>query len=202
MQKSYVPAFALIVLCLIAFSMCDNCLAHSDWLIDNSGFKSKFESETPSQNAESQKFFRLTNGLVTRRFLFDSATGATVGLKNESNDTTVLRAVRPEAVVTINGTEYLVGGLTGQPNHAYLLDEWLDEMRPAENSLQLISYKTSPPVERLKWKQVRHHAPDVKWPPPGIKLTLEFGPRKTDKENRESKPDFRVFVHYELYDGV
>ena len=184
---------ALIWLVFTQFSF-----AQTDWLIENSSFKSKFESETPTQDAQSQKFFRLTNGLVTRRFLLHNKVGASVGLTVDSNQQSILRAVKPEATVTIGGRQYSVGGLSGQPNHAYLLDKWLNEMKPAKNALQLVGYKTSVPDERIKWKRVRHHAPDVKWPPPGIKLTLEFVPTKSDKP----APDFRVFVHYELYDGI
>ena len=41
----------------------------------------------------------------------------------------LLRGVKPEATVTINGIRYEVGGLVGQPDYAYLLPEWLDQMR-------------------------------------------------------------------------
>ncbi len=38
----------------------------------------------------------------------------------------MLRAVKPEAKVEIDGMKFDVGGLVGQPDHAYLLDEWLE----------------------------------------------------------------------------
>jgi len=40
-----------------------------------------------------------------------------------------LRAVRPEAVLVINGKEYPVGGLEGQPVHNFLTKDFLSGMQ-------------------------------------------------------------------------
>ena len=55
----------------------------------------------------------------------------------------LLRAVMPEAVITINGKEYNVGGLHGQKEKAYLLPEWLDNFTKGENDFQFVSYEIS-----------------------------------------------------------
>jgi hypothetical protein len=142
----------------------------------------------------------LTNGLVTRAFFLDSPVAATIDLKNEKLDQALLRAIKPEAVVTIDGVRYDVGGLTGQPDHAYLLDDWIAEMKPSVGAMRFEGYEIGKTEERFKWNQVRHHASGAKWPPPGIKVTLKFQP--PEREQDSELPDFRVLVHYELYDGV
>lgn len=164
-----------------------------DWLIDGSSYVAEFR---PLPEFEDR--FELSNGLASRTFLMKDSVLATIGLEATSTDQNLFRAVRPEAIVTIDGQRHQVGGITGQPNHAYLNEDWLDEMKPAENTLQFVGYKVGKPLERFPWKRRRHHAPDVKWPPPGIHLSLEFKPVIREPGQK----DFRVYVHYELYDGV
>ena len=67
----------------------------------------------------------LNNGLVKRTFRLSPNVVCTE-YKNMSTGQQLLRAVMPEAVVTINKKEYNVGGLYGQKEKAYLLPEWLD----------------------------------------------------------------------------
>lgn len=170
-----------------------NAQSPEDWLIDGSSFVATFQPI-----AEFDDRFQLGNGLVTRTFLMDGSLFATIGLEATSIDQNLFRAVRPEALVTIDGRNFQVGGLMGQPNHAYLNEDWLAGMKPAENALEFVGYKVGKPAERFSWKRLRHHAPHVKWPPPGVHLALEFKPVLGETDQR----DFRVHVHYELYDGV
>ena len=167
--------------------------AARDWLIDGSEYIARFERLDDQPNRYS-----LSNGLVTRTFLLGEGVAATIGLENNDSGENVFRAVRPEAIVTIDGIRVDVGGLTGQPNHAFLRERWLTDMKPAASALRLVAHTTGQPVERFSWKRVRHHAADAMWPPPGIRLTLEFAPPAI----AGTPKDFRVFVHYELYDGV
>lgn len=170
-----------------------NAQSPEDWLIDGSSFVATFQPI-----AEFDDRFQLGNGLVTRTFLMDGSVFATIGLEATSIDQNLFRAVRPEALVTIDGRRFQVGGLMGQPNHAYLNEDWLAGMKPAENALEFVGYTVGKPAERFSWKRPRHHAPHVKWPPPGVHLALEFKPVLGETDQR----DFRVHVHYELYDGV
>ena len=70
----------------------------------------------------------LDNGLIRRTWRL-APNGACVGFDNLMNGEAMLRSVRPEARVTIDGVRYDVGGLVGQPNHAYLAPIWLNAMR-------------------------------------------------------------------------
>ncbi len=148
--------------------------------------------------------------------------GATVGLDNLMTGQTILRGVKPEALVTIDGVRYEVGGLTGQPDYAYLLPEWLEQMKADPDAFRFVGFHVGRPAERFAWKRVRHHAPEATWPPEGVYLRMDYeapagSPLSPDEpqsgDNARTGPivdaaktdrakGVRVSVHYELYDGV
>ena len=136
----------------------------------------------------------LANGLVRRTFRL-APNGATVAFDNLMTGASLLRAVKPEALVTVDGKEYAIGGLTGQPDHAYLLPEWVEQMRATTNAFRLQSWSEGKPVAPFAWKRKRHAA-DLPWPPPGIAADFHY----TGSDN-ETAP-LGVTVHYELYDGL
>ncbi|MBL7044441.1 MAG: hypothetical protein ISR77_37795 [Pirellulaceae bacterium] len=139
----------------------------TDWLIDDSPYKADvYRTGHPHEIA-------LDNGLVRRTFRI-APNGATVGLDNFITGQAILRGVKPEAIVTINGVRYEVGGLTGQPNYAYLLPEWLEQVRAAPDAFQFVGLHVGQPAERFAWKRVRHHAPDATWPPNGVYLRMDY----------------------------
>jgi hypothetical protein len=136
----------------------------------------------------------LDNGLV-RQMLRLTPNAALVGYTDLAERETLLRSVRPEALVTLDGTEYAVGGLAGQPEHAYLLPEWLDAMDADPAAFRCVAMRVGPIAERFAWKRVRW-SEDRPWPPPGVELQLDFvapeGPHA----------GVTVTVHRELYDGL
>ena len=179
-----------------------------DWLIESEGFAAGV-FHTSYQNE-----IVLDNGLV-RRTLRVAPNAATVAFDNLMTGESMLRGVKPEAIVTIDGQRYEVGGLTGQPNYAYLLPEWLEMMKADSNAMQFVGFHVGTPAERLKWKRVRHHQADAKWPPAGVYLRMDFrmpatalmNPLETaDKTTLAPIPTNgdapTVSVHYEMYDGV
>ena len=141
--------------------------ATRDWLIDGSSFEAAVR---PGRDSDE---LVLENGLIRRTFRL-APNGATVGLDNLVTGEALLRGVKPEALITIDGQAYEVGGLSGQPNYAYLLPEWLDEMKANPTAMQYVGNEVGEPKARLAWKQVRHHAPGTHWPPPGIHLRMEY----------------------------
>ncbi len=136
----------------------------------------------------------LDNGLLRRTFRL-APNGVTVGLDNLSSGQALLRGVKPEAVLTMDGAEVKVGGLVGQPNYAYLLREWVAELREDPGALAFAGVNVGQPVAPFAWPRKRPAA-DLPWPPPGVTLDLRF----------EGKDDARrglaVTVHHELYDGM
>lgn len=136
----------------------------------------------------------LANGLVARTFRL-APNAATVGLSNLATGETLLRAVGPEAILEIDGQTRAVGGLLGQPNHAYLRTEWIERLQADPAAFRFEGFESGKTSERMAWKQVRH-AGNTAWPPPGVSLVLRFvGPAP-------DLADVRVDVHYELYDGL
>ncbi|MEO1525584.1 MAG: hypothetical protein AAFX06_09110 [Planctomycetota bacterium] len=142
-------------------------LPKGDWLIAPTGFRAGvFRTASPNEIA-------LDNGLIRRTFR-TAPNGATVAFDNLQTGVSMLRGVKPEAMLTIDGKPMAVGGLTGQPNYAYLLPEWLDEMQSDESAMQFEGFTVGKPVARFEWKRVRHHASGAEWPPKGVSLRMDY----------------------------
>ncbi len=142
--------------------------ATADWLIDGSSCKA---SVVTNRNG-----LVLGNGLVRRSFRL-APNAATVALDNLATGHSLLRSVRPEAVVELNGRAYEVGGLAGQPIHNYLLPEWLEQMSARPGAFRFAGYETGPTQARFPWKKrAEWLSQDQPWPPPGVALTLRFEP--------------------------
>ncbi len=139
----------------------------------------------------------LTNGLLRRTFTRTPGL-ATVALDDLRFGRSLLRAVGPEARLTLDGREIAVGGLVGQRNRAWLDESMLREMRADPDAFRFVGHEVGRPAERLAWKRVRHHAPGAVWPPAGVALRLDFVAPAT----RPELAGVEVAVHYELYDGI
>ncbi|MDB4460359.1 alpha-galactosidase [bacterium] len=188
----------IFLACFLALLTPIACWAqvNTDWLIDQSNFVAEFKT-----SATVPHRFELTNGLVSRFFYLRDDIGATVGLESLNKRKSIVRAVKPEAVVVVDGVSHQVGGLEGQPDHAFLKDEWLAGMSPAAGALRLIGWKVGVPEERLKWKRIRNASKQSVWPPEGVKVSFEYQLPEAALAKQGSS-QFRVFVNYELYDGV
>ncbi len=167
-----------------------------DWLIDASDFKAQVNKSADGRELE------LTNGLI-RRVIRIQPNAATVALDNLVTGETLLRGVKPEAAITLDGKQYEIGGLKGQLNYAFLRSEWLEQLQADPKAFRFVGFEIGQPKERLEWKQTRHHAPDVQWPPKGIYLRLDFAlPTVGQPEPNSPYKDIGVSIHYELYDGL
>lgn len=161
---------------------------NDDWLLARRSCPAAIKPGTSSNE------LALSNGLVRRLFRL-SPNGATVGLDNLMTGASLLRAVRPEALLTVDGREYPVGGLIGQPNHAYLLPAWVETMRADTNAFRLESWESGKPVAPFPWRRKRH-CTDLPWPPPGVRVDFRYGAEDAAVRG------LTVTVHYELYDGL
>ncbi len=116
----------------------------------------------------------LENGLVRRVFRL-APNAATVSYENLMTGESLIRSVRPEAQVELDGARYEVGGLSGQPVHSFLKSEWIDELEANPDAFQFIGFRKGTTEERFPWKKRGEWMPkDVPWPAPGVGLTLEF----------------------------
>ena len=163
-------------------------LTQKDWLLDSSPFKAGvFRNENPGEIV-------MQNGLLRRTFKLNP-NASTIGLDNLMTREAMLRAAEPEAVVTIDGKSFKVGGLRGQPDRAYLLPEWTAKLTNDPGAFQFEDFVVGKPESNIEWKQKRHHA-NLPWPLPGTTLALNF--HGSDEFTR----GVTITVHHELYDGL
>lgn len=187
LQRSFIIAL------LLAIAPRDGLAAPSavsDWLLAPAPFIAKITTSADGRDIE------LANGLV-RRIIRLKPNAATIAYDNLMTGDSLLRSVRPEALVELNGKKFDVGGLVGQPIHNYLNPAWLDQMTAdgkAFRCLPKVSVGRAEP--RFPWRQRPEWlSTEVKWPPPGASLTLTF------QDPTESN-SITVEVHYEIYDGL
>jgi hypothetical protein len=158
----------------------------TDWLL----------TPTPAhaEVRQSGKELTLSNGLI-RRVWRIAPDAATVSFTNLRTRQSLLRGVKPEAVVELNGVAWDVGGLDGQPDYAYLKPEWLERMTAPAKSFRFTRYEIGKPEAPFAWKAPRPSSKSP-WPPAGAAVTLHFLPPAGAPANVE------VLVHYEMYDGI
>jgi hypothetical protein len=177
----------------------------ADWLIEPHAFAARV------YRTAADGELVMANGLLARTFRL-TPNAATVGLDQLVTGESLLRGVKPEASVQINGQRYDVGGLTGQPDYAFLRAEWLKQLQADPAAFHFTGFEVGKPAARFAWKEVRHHAPGTVWPPPGVTLRLDFcGPAQRPAApadaagGAKSTPGLDrvcVSVHYEMYDGL
>jgi hypothetical protein len=163
--------------------------AHTDWLLQAS----------PSEPAgiyrtTDSKEIVLDNGLVRRSIRITPGT-ATVAFDDLRNGASLLRAVRPEALLTIDGKEWKVGGLLGQVNQAYLTRTEIDSLQDDPTSFILTRIEVTSPEKPFDWRQTRHSAGGV-WPPQGSAVVMHYTGRSSEVNGID------VAIRYEIYAGI
>jgi len=143
----------------------------ADWLLGQQAYPAEVRTESGPTGPRVV----LENGLLRRTWVLQP-NAACIGFDNLMTGASMLRAVRPEARMIVNGRSVDVGGLTGQPNHAYLKEAWLADMLADPAAMRMTGYSVGEPSERLEWKRIRHHAPGVKWPPEGVAIRFDYVP--------------------------
>lgn len=111
-----------------------------DWLIDGSSYQAKVTT--------TDKELCLSNGLLSRTFIL-SPNVATIAFDNLMNGNAELRAIRPEAVLTINGMEYPVGGLYKQPVQNFLNSDFIEDMISCDTAFTYVSHTVGETIERF-----------------------------------------------------
>jgi hypothetical protein len=162
-------------------------VAQKDWLLEAPEL-----SSTVHQSEETEVI--LSNGLISRTIRL-TPNAATVSLRNLVTQEEYIRSVKPEALVTINGISYPIGGLSGQKEHGYVKSEWLDEMNSMENSFEYQGMEVRELNKRIPWKQTRW-IPSTQWKQHGKEVILTFTHPKTMLSG------VAVEVHYEIYDHL
>ena len=147
----------------------------ADWLV-------RFRTDLVSSAAEttvaapgggSRRALRLSNGLLTRTFVLDPCF-ATVDLTLHSSRTQFVRALSPEASLSLNGVPVRVGGCITDA-HPEFFDPAANSLSPDPMALNFVSYEVanvSAPFAYVPGE--RHSSSAVSWPPRGVHLTAHF----------------------------
>ncbi|HVX50315.1 MAG TPA: hypothetical protein VHB48_09155 [Chitinophagaceae bacterium] len=159
----------------------------NDWLVQPVGTKAAVYKSRDNKN------IILFNGLVKRTFRLQP-NAACIDYTNMVNGQQLLRAVKAEARITIDGTDYNIGGLYGQKENAYLLPEWADNFTPGSNDFLLQSFSVTPLQPFIPWKP-NMWAGNTK-EPTGVDVAFVYAPQANAVKG------LAVTVHYELYDGL
>ena len=164
----------------------------ADWLLDPSPYVASVDFN------ETSRELTLTNGLVARRVLL-APNAATMSLRNLATGEEFVRALAPEARVTLDGKEYPVGGLTGAPVANYWREEWAADAQAIPDAYRYERYEVGEIEERFPYKKRPEWlSRDLAWPPKGKRVSLFFAPPQTE----DGKPLPAVEVRYEIYDGA
>jgi len=140
-----------------------------------------------------KKNITLNNGLVKRVFRIQPNV-ACIDYENLSNGQQLLRAIKPEASVTIDGRVYNIGGLYGQTENAYLQADSVDRYQAHEQDFYFSGYKITDLQAYIAWKPATWAMNDKQ--PTGKTLTFIY------HSHLSILKDIGVLVNYELYDGI
>ena len=168
------------------------CAKFSDWLITDVKIKT-----TLTEGEDGT--LRLSNGLITRIFLTNPGF-TTVDFFSHEKQSSILRALNPEAIVGLDGKVYTVGEVKTDIPRGYLNRTALKEsLRASTESFQYVGYKLSDPVAPYPYTPMRGAPKDISWPPKGLRLDVYF-------RAPVFAPYYHQFVsiciHYEMYDGI
>ena len=159
----------------------------TDWLIHS------IDKKANAFYSIDKKNIILYNGLVKRSFRITPNVACT-DFKNMSNAQQLLRAIRPEAIVTIEGVPYEVGGLHGQSEKAYLQEEWIDGLTKGLGDFVMKSVEVTDIKPSIQWKKNTWGSVN------------KFGTGKMISFTYDSPFKnlyaVEVVVHYEIYDGI
>lgn len=156
-----------------------------DWLIDPKGYTATV--------TEKGKEIVLSNGLLSRSFRTAPNVICT-DFRNLTSGEQLLRSVKPEARLTIDGHDYQIGGASGQQQQAYLLPVWLDSLQSGKTDFIYTGHQLTEIKPVLNWKPggwcSNPHMPTGK--------ALIF----TYRAQAPALQGITVKVHYELFDGI
>ena len=143
--------------------------------------------------AEKEGSLILYNGLVRRSFKV-APNFACYDFQNMSSSQQLLRAIRPEAKLIIDGKAYNVGGVIGQLEKAYLQQEWMKGFKAGADDFMFVGYTVTDIKPYINWKRTTWAS--VNKQATGKELMISF------VSPLPSLKDITVVVHYELYDAI
>jgi hypothetical protein len=156
-----------------------------DWLINPISQKALIKVE--------QNKIELNNGLLKRQFVIGQNL-ACLNYVNLTNNQQLLRAIKPEARIKIDGKEYNIGGLLGQTEQAYLQTDWIQKLKKGKSDFVFKNHEITEIKPQINW--IAKTWPSNIQNPTGKTLILNFNPQEPNLEGLE------IAILYEIYDGI
>lgn len=157
-----------------------------DWLLTPE------KSKAGIYRSPDGKSIIIANNMVARTFrIFPNL--ATTHITNRMNGESMLRAASSEGFIQIDGKKWTVGGLSGQPERAYLKKEWIEDLKTIPESFLVEDFEIRPVGESLRWTRNRWALNQKAATGQEIVFTL-----RGDKELK----DMLVKVYFSIYDEI
>lgn len=119
-----------------------------DWLLTPE------KSSARIYRSSDGKSIILANEMMWRTFrVFPNL--ATTDYVNRMTGERMLRAVGSEGSVIIDGKNYEIGGLQGQEERGYLLEDWIEKMTSVDSCFVVEDFDVQPIPQRIPWKRTR-----------------------------------------------
>jgi len=178
--------YLVYIFVLLATSLCNaQYVAKYDWLINS--------AKARAHIYRSGNEVSLDNGLVKRTFRI-APNVVCVDYVNLVNGQQLLRAIKPEGNIVIDGKPFNIGGLYGQTENAYLQADSINKYHSHPDDFLFASYEITELKPFVNWRPT-NWAMNTKQPT-GKVLTFTY------HSSAASLKDIVVKVHYELYDGI
>jgi len=192
MGKFFILITCLFGITIVCFAQTKNSSFDSkkDWLINNKDYKAQIINEGNE--------IILYNGLLQRSFLLSSNL-ACIDYRNLVTGQQLIRSIEPEASITINTTNYNIGGLSGQKEKAYLKLDWEKQLHANDSDFYFTNYTTTSIDSFVAYTPTTWMPKEFE---PGVKkfkgqqIILNFISRIPALKG------IKVQVHYNLYDGI
>ncbi len=150
-------------------------------------------TKTPKGN------LKIDNGLIYREFTLNPDF-ATVDYFSYEKESSLLRAISPEAVISLDDVISNVGGLVANIPRDYLNRTALKQQQTYDpHAFHYSGHKVADPVAPYSYRPKRGAPKDIVWPPQGKRLDVMFRAPATAPSRHQH---VTVTIHYEVYDGI
>eukprot|EP00948_MAST-09A_sp_MAST-9A-sp1_P000602 g602.t1 len=222
----------ILFACIVVIIRADS---KSDWLLHNLKDEGEAKVERSCWNeyesGQTVCGLELSNGLLSRRFIFQPAFGTIDFILNATEEfggqRSLFRAIEPEVYFELNNTiKVTVGGLRSGSNNlgntvrAYCnRSSFFQQLYVAPSSkdsivLRYLKHEVSSPQAPFHWEPgTRHSFEEANWPPKGVTLKVTFALQDQPKKEEHGENSFGggetsigdnllVHVYYEMYDNI
>ena len=175
------------------YLLCLSFVSSRDWLVDRI-------TDVTTLTTTPLGTLLLSNSLISREFLL-KPDFATIDFRDlHATNSSLLRCVKPEAIITLDGIEYNVGGVKPNTQCAYFnRTEFWRNKEPDTLAFHFASYKVGIPKAPFAYTPRRSAPSDIQWPPKGVHLSVYF---EAPFYAPLSHKYVTVVVNYEMYDGI